>query len=37
MVLGKRRETAGSEREQENMTSERMGTFLAISKHWQQG
>lgn len=37
VILGRRRETVGSEREQENMTSEWMGTFLAIPKHWQQG
>lgn len=33
MVLGRRRETVGNEREQENMASEWMGTFLAIPKH----
>lgn len=33
VVLGRRRETVGNEREHENTTSEWMGTFLAKPKH----
>ena len=37
MVLGREYKTVGSEREQENVTREWKGTFLAIPELWQQG
>lgn len=37
MVLGRERETVGSEREQENVTRECKGIFLAIPELWWQG